>query len=204
MSPSWIDRLRTLLLPLVALLAGCVAGNPLGIPKEEWARLSPQQQYSARSKQAELDRQAKAERERAAARAEETRVRAEENRRRELAERRANARYGDIVQCVIEKGIARIGSGLRAVEPAGFSLLRGEEDAVAVASKDGRSGSLRAKYSKNGMIVRLCNDRHCTQFIATAREFHRGIERRLIIDSMLDVRLRCGFAPGAGMFFRGR
>ena len=177
-----------LLLVLTLLLAGCLVRHPLGIPDEEWKRLPPEQQMAARERQAELDRQAA-----------ERRARAEEQRRRELEERRANARYGDIVQCVVEEGVAKIGSSLREMEPIAFSLLRGEGETLAIRSIHGsKSGKLWAKFQDDGMTVKLCPlgswYPHCTRLIGTAGDFHRGIERRLIVDSMLDVRVRCGFA----------
>lgn len=178
-----------LLLVLTLLLAGCLVRHPLGIPDEEWKRLPPEQQMAARERQAELDRQAA-----------ERRARAEEERRRELEARRANARYGDVVQCVVEEGVAKIGSSLREVEPVAFSVLRGEGETLAIRSKHGgRRGSLWATFLEDGMSVKLCPlgswYSHCARLIGTAGDFRRGIERRLIVDSMLDLRVRCGFAP---------
>lgn len=90
-------------LAILAMLVAC-ATYPMGLTKEQWEMLSPEQQADYRAKQAEIDAQQRAERE---ARLQEQR-RVEEQRRREAEERLqaiyANPQYGDIIVVGIEGG----------------------------------------------------------------------------------------------------
>jgi len=103
-----------LLISLMVVLTACATYYPLGMSEAEWKRLTPEQQMSARMKQADLN-QANAER-----RAEQAAARRQKFAALEAAERRRieelyrSARYGDVLECVVEGGVADVRPGWRA------------------------------------------------------------------------------------------
>jgi len=137
-----IDRYSRTLQPFVTicsltilLLVGC-ATYPLDMTKEQWEALPPAQQAEARTKQAEIDAQKRAER---LARLEEER-RLREQQQREAEERlRAiyeNPRYGDIIIVQIEGGEIGMGENRYPYQPVRFELARGETKFIDFVRQD--------------------------------------------------------------------
>jgi len=205
-------RLRPPVLAAFLLLLGACADYPLGLDAAEWERLPPAQQLEARQAQAERDAAAAARR--AAAEAEARRLaeqRAEAERRR-VAALRAEARYGDIIQCVIEDAVADFRPGWRTIRPLGVSLVRGEtaELTLVAASRDhGRRLPLWATFSADGMTVVLCrhaparrglgggND--CHAMAGTAADYQTGLRRPVDMPEILRGAMRCAYAPAPDM-----
>lgn len=159
----------------------------------------------ARTKQAELS-QARAERhaERLAAkRRHQAKLDAEERRR--LERLYAGARYGDILKCVIEDGIADFQPGWRRYRPAPFTLARGEDKYVSFQGEGRKGGRFWSRYSPDGREVTICyrkgrKARGCATFSAMSRDYQMGIERALTIDNIFrNARLACAYRPGPGM-----
>ncbi|WP_417830925.1 hypothetical protein [Terasakiella sp.] len=169
------------------LLTGCLNSYPLGMSEEEWMRLSPDQQFQARSQQAEIDEQKRMERE----------ARAEAERLRQTMEEQAyqdridhnyrHARYGDVIQCVLEQSVIDFKPGWRDGEPVGFTLVRGEGKLIDIHSaRDQKTTSLWVGLDDNGMTLRLCrkeptghmgNNKSCTDIVGTTRQYHRGLRQ---------------------------
>jgi hypothetical protein len=113
---------------LILLLSGCTQSHPLGIPDEQWQKMTMDQQIEARQQQAELNR-AKAEQ-----RAEEARARAAEAEAKiaEREQRRQDARYRDRVQCVLTNGQVKLSRGWARIESLVLDLVRGYEEQYTV------------------------------------------------------------------------
>ncbi|MGL6355733.1 hypothetical protein ACSZMT_18810 [Aeromonas veronii] len=83
--------------PCALLLTAC-ASYPLGMSEAQWLALSPEQQYDAQLKQAELDRQREARR----LAEQQAREQALKEQQAQLELARENAKYGERVQCVLQ------------------------------------------------------------------------------------------------------
>lgn len=167
------------------LLTGCLNSYPLGMSEEEWVRLSPDQQFQARSQQARIDEQKRMERE----------ARAEAERLRQTMEEQAyqdridhsyrDARYGDVIQCVLEQSVIDFKPGWRDGEPVGFTLVRGEGKLIDIYSaRDQKTTSLWVGLDDNGMTLRLCrkeptghsrSNTSCVDIVATTHQYRRGL-----------------------------
>lgn len=139
-------------LAMLAVLtqAGCET-YPLGMSKDEWVLLSPQQQAEAQQKQEAID----AEQRRVAAEAEAARRQAAAaeaaQRQAELEHRYRHARFGDIVSVNIEGGTMKFAGKDRRYEPVAFDLIRGEAKEVVIERVDRRDVVAR-------VVVRLSED----------------------------------------------
>ncbi|MCC5854130.1 MAG: hypothetical protein JJU10_00420 [Idiomarina sp.] len=199
--------LRTLRATFIILcgigLSAC-SSNPLGMSDAEWERLSPEQQLEARARQAELDEAAADRR----ARIEQAKREEEARARAEYQQRRADARRGDIIQCVIEPAEGYLRSSWREAEPVAFELLRDYpiEFSVIEKTSSGRSNShvTGAAYF-DGQTVGICRSlgdaqqraQQCSRMIATTNEYFRGIRRTIEVDRVTRGELRCD-APRIG------
>lgn len=79
------------------LLTACIS-YPLGMSEAQWLALTPEQQYDAQLKQAELDRQREARR----LAEQQAREQALKEQQAQLELARENAKYGERVQCVLQ------------------------------------------------------------------------------------------------------
>ncbi len=188
------------LLGLVILLAGCATGHPLEIADADWERMSTEQRAEAYRKQADLDA-LEAER-----RAEEARAAREAQRRHRerLEQRRLNARFGDMLQCVLEDARVDLWGDWVDAEPLAFTLVRGETRAVALRDEKGRREiEAWTAFDRQGQTVSVCRHRyrdgrldHCLRMVGTFRDFSDGMARFLDGEDFLRGRLRCAFGPG--------
>lgn len=104
---------------IVALLLSACASYPLGMSEAQWLALTPEQQYDAQIKQAELDRQREARR----LAEQQAREQALKEQQAQLALARNNANYGERVQCVLQNSELYINKKWRASEPLALDLL---------------------------------------------------------------------------------
>ena len=187
MAPGF--RYLFLLLCSALLLSGCMSSYPLGMSKEEWVRLSPDQQLDARSRQAEMDQ---AERVR---RAEAARLAAEQQRLEQQAreERLRNAAPGDLVQCVLDDAEGYFAGDWRTVTPTGFTLVRGYSEAITLSEQDRSSRQVQVHASFDGTQVELCRPHRndCTRLAATQNQLQRGVSRPIQLDRVLRGHMYC-------------
>jgi hypothetical protein len=190
---------------MVFVLAAC-ASYPLGMSKEEWVLLTPEQQMEARMKQSDLNR-ANAERRAQQAAARRQRYAAiEAAERRRIEEIYRSARYGDVLECVVEGGFADFRPGRRSYRPVPFTLARGEVKSVSV-SAGGRNGKFWAQYSSDGLSMNLCyrdprrrGSRYCVSVNGQSREFSAGITRRMSVKKVFrDANVVCAHRPERNM-----
>ena len=171
------------------LLSACGPRYPLGIPEEQWTRMSLEQQNEARVQQAELDRsRAEARRKEAEARRAEAAARAAE-----LEHARATAAPGERVQCILQPAEIHYGDKWRPAEPLGLDLVAGIPLDFEVRTRASRYRTIEGRASFNGMEVRLCPryGDDCARFLATRGELRRGVSRRVRADDLLRGEMHC-------------
>jgi hypothetical protein len=139
-----------------ALLAGCTS-YPMGLKKEQWEALTPEQQADYRARQYAINEERRREVEER--RREQERAAAEQERmeRERLQAAYAQARYGDIVNVIIRGGTVSFAGKSRAYEPLSFDLIRGETRRVEF---------VRSEHSqvKTSIPVRLSEDGNAFYF----------------------------------------
>lgn len=190
-------RVKLSLILLMALgLAACGPSHPLGIADSEWQTMTSEQRMAAREKQVELDKV------RAQERAERARLRAEEEARQQalIEERRANAQYGERVQCVLTQAEARLSGSWRSIEQTGFDLVIGEVKPFTVQHvKDGRTRHSRTGYASfDGQTVSMClharnntSSSNCATLVATTSAYERGVREQVSSGDFVRGSLQC-------------
>ncbi len=178
----------SLLLVSISFITAC-ANYPLGMTEDEWNQLSPQQQLDARERQARLDQAEQAQRAKAARHRAEL-ERAEQQRYQEMM---ANARPGDIVQCVLQDGEGYYGGSWRAAESVGFSLLRDYTQTVSIAEQGRPTRSVATEMTYNGANIRVCrpNNRDCVNLAATQNQLRSGVSKSIQVNRAIRGTLYC-------------
>ena len=193
---------RPIMLAAAALILAACSTHPLGMSKEEWVLLTPEQQMAARMKQADLNR-AHAERRTEQAAARRQRFAAlEVAERRRIEELYRSTRYGDVLECVVEGGVADFRRGWRSYTPVPFTLARGEIKSVKFSGGD-RRGKFWAKYSADGLSMKLCygkpkgrGGRFCASINGQSQDFSSGINREVSIKKVFrNARVVCAHRP---------
>ncbi|MDA0577296.1 MAG: hypothetical protein O3B24_04265 [Verrucomicrobia bacterium] len=112
-------------------LAGCVTPYPMGLTADQWNSLPTEKQAELQSQQYAIDAQARQQRE--ARQMEQQRlaqaqaVAAAESARQAYV----NARYGDVVNVVVQGGSLQYSGKRYPYEPVSFDLVKGETKSVA-------------------------------------------------------------------------
>lgn len=198
-SGQWAIRISVFLL-LAATLA-CGPRHPLGIPDEQWQRMTQEEQIQARTSQAELDR-AIAEKRAAQAR---LRAAAAEARKAELEAMRQNAAFGDRVQCVLDKAQALVHREWHPINSMGVDLVRGFEESFTLEVASGRLARMPIEgFARfDGQSVTLCRfpaedafrKDYCARLVGTRRELQQGLHGFISAPEYLRGRLRCDLPP---------
>lgn len=150
----WVMRMFPIIMAglLVIVLNGC-ATYPLGLTKDQWNALPPDQQAEYQARQYEINEQRRQQQE------------ALNRQRREQAEADArakqdridriyqNAVYGDIVRVTIQGGLLQIYKDQYRYHPVSFELARGESKSIPFT----RTGRIAQTIS---FLVRLSEDGH--------------------------------------------
>lgn len=180
-----------------ALLAAFVLGGctiyPLGIPEDQWQRMTPEQQHEARMEQA---RQDEAARERYQLRQQQL-LEAQQRERDEREQRLRQAVPGDVVQCRLDGVQIKLGKKKwRAANPLAVELLQGETLVLVFERSDKTHQRRPATISFDRLSVSLCDAQRsdCTQLVATGRELQRGREVG-VSTKTLQARLKCQYPP---------
>lgn len=186
---------------MALLLAACQT-YPLGMSKAEWLRLTPEQQHEARMKQGEINKNRSQRRAHAAAA---RRAQAEAENRRIQAMYESD-RWGDVVECVVEGGMADFHPGWRRYKPTAFTLARGESKRITLRENGRKTGRFFASYSGNGTDLRICyrdprhGGRQCANVPVSRRGFSHGYARRITVRNVFrNAQLYCAYRPGEGM-----
>lgn len=185
------------LLPLAAalFLVGC-SMHPLGIDDEEWAVMSKAEQMRAYEQQAELDKvRAKAQ-----AEAQKAKADAEARKYEALAYMRKHARYGDIVQCVLDPVRLRDGKSWRELQGMAVDLVRGESVSLPLREDARRShGDLTFEFALSGLEVSVCESgygrRPCDRLLGTSRDFRHGVGTEILLNNRIQGELHCDLKP---------
>ena len=184
-------RFGLLLVLSMVVLVGC-SSNPLGMSDAEWEALTPQQQLVARTKQAELDEQARLRREQA-------RI-AKEAEQARLENLRHNAPRGEVVQCTLTNARARFAHNeWHPAQPMAVAIHRSEDRRQVSVAQEGRpSRNVSLHMGFDGMVVKVCRwyDRDCAVLAGTDRDYNRGHSGRIQVPDLVEGTLSCSF-PGA-------
>lgn len=184
---------------LLCFLTGCVATHPLHISDQDWQYMSSSDQFKAYEKQADIDRS------RSVLRAEEKRVEAALllKRQEQLMILKKNARYGDLVECILEPLEVRYSRKWKESRPVAFSLVRGEVKSLDFNDQKGRYRTTAwVKFHDEGQTISICQRQSqtsglsgCVDLLGTTKEYHRGISRKIQLDKFLRAGLRCDLQP---------
>jgi outer membrane murein-binding lipoprotein Lpp len=159
---------------LSALILGC-ATYPLGLSREQWDALSPEQQaeYQAKQYQIDAERRARAEEARQqAAEREAERVRLEAERLRQAY---ANAQYRDIVTVSVQGGFLSYAGKNYPYEPAAFDLIKGETKKVFFRGRGMQTVATEyaVRLSDDGNTV-FFDDESRSRAVLVNRDWERG------------------------------
>lgn len=186
---------------MTLLLAACQT-YPLGMSKAEWLRLTPEQQHEARMKQGEISK-ARSQRRAHAAAARRAQAEAENRRIQAMYD---SDRWGDVVECVVEGGMADFHPGWRRYKPTAFTLARGESKRITLRENGRKTGRFFASYSGSGTDLRICyrdprhGGRQCANVPVSRRGFSHGYARRITVRNVFqNAQLYCAYRPGEGM-----
>ena len=190
-------KITGLLLGLL-ILSGCLASHPLGIPPEDWEQMSVQERAEARAKQRHLD----AERRRELA------ERAERERQQELemAQRRADAAPGTLVQCTLTSSEIYRRGDWQGAQPSGIEVLRGETRDWVI-QEQGRPSSRRAvNIYFDGINVRVCNTNglNCDNLAASQRQLISGYTQTITINRQVRGSITCSLPHNPRLNHRRR
>lgn len=189
---------------IFGLLALAACSHPLDISDAEWANMTPQQRAIAERKQAQLDAEAERRAQPNYQQAERLIEIEEAARLHRVAERRQRGRLGDLIQCVVESGVARYPSGWRPTAEVGVQLARGEVRMVTLPRLHGDAlTAVWAAYDESGMTLRLCRSLprlappgDCAVMAATFRDLSQGMTWTVNLPGRLHAPVRCAFPPG--------
>lgn len=193
----WLNLFKTFLLSLlvVFLLTAC-ASYPLDMSEDQWLALTPEQQYDAQLKQAELDRQREARR----LAEQQKREQALRDQQAQLELARENAKYGERLQCVLQDSELYVSKKWRAGDPIALDLLVNQPaQPLKQSTVDGRNGFTH--YARfDGQILSLCRNENsrrqdCALMLGTFTDYHRGFQQTISQDKWLRGQMRCQFVP---------
>ena len=183
------------ILALALVLAGCLGrGYPMGMSEAEWKYLTPIQRAEARTEQAKLDAEEDARR-----------AAAEQRERDRIEKLYAEARPGDVIQCIIEGGAVRFGKKFGKSKPLGFRLARGEDKYLEIEPATGYGDrQLWAGFSLDGLGLDICpynpgsyGRSECESFVAIGRQLARGKDWPLEMEDLIKgAKLTCGLPLG--------
>lgn len=191
-----MTTIRTLVASLLLLtLTACQHYFPMGMNEAEWEDLTPLARAEMRAQQSVLDAAedaARAQRE------------AEEQAR--IDKLYASAVPGDVVQCVIDGGMAIFGDQTLAYRPFAFRLARGEEKYVEIQEElnNYNRRDVWVGFSRDGLAIDICPGNpgsylstSCFTAVAIAQDLARGKSWALDMENkFLGATLRCGFPYG--------
>lgn len=175
MMPSFVQACAVALTTLVVLAATGCATYPLGMSREQWEALPPEQQAEYQARQYEIDEQRRQEQ---AARAAEQRVAREAAARAEqerLAALYRDARFGDIVRVTIQGGLLNIYKNQYRYHPVSFELVRGETRFVSFTrtGQVAQSVDIPVRLSDDGNTL-FFDDDSSGQVVFTNYDWERG------------------------------
>ena len=107
-------------------VSGCAMPHPMGLTAEQWNALPPERQAELQAQQYAIDAEQRQQRE--AQRMEQERIAHEQAvaRAEQIRQAYANARYGDVVNVVVQGGFIEWNRKRDPYEPVSFDLVKGE------------------------------------------------------------------------------
>lgn len=179
---------------LLFTLAACQHYYPMGMNEHEWSNLTPVERAEMRVQQSILDAAedaARAERE------------AKEQAR--IDKLYADAKPGDVIQCVIEGGFGLFGEDALPYRPLAFRLARGENRYVEVQENPNSYNrhDVWVSFRRDGLALDVCPVRStghttdCFSAVAIAQDLAKGKSWQLDMETKFyGATLRCGLPLG--------
>lgn len=174
------------------VLSGCTL-YPLGIPEDQWLRMTPEQQHEARMEQARQDEAARVRYEARLQRQHEQ----EQKERSEREQRLRQAVPGDVLQCTLDGIQINLRKNKwRAANPVAVELLQGESMDIVLERSDKSYQQRAARIRFERLSVQWCDGggRDCAVLAATGRELQRGKQLKLDNRWLRGV-LKCQYPP---------
>lgn len=169
-------------------LTGCLASHPLGISSDVWETMTEEQRVEAYEKQSVIDEQRRQER-----------LAREERERQEalrMEKKRAEAGFGELVQCTLTGGQLHRRGDWRPAQSSGIEVLRGETRTWTLHEQDRPSSRRSVNIHFDGVNVQVCNTSgsNCDNLAASQRQMQRGATQRISVDRHIRGPLTCTLA----------
>ncbi|HMO52173.1 MAG TPA: hypothetical protein PKE26_12400 [Kiritimatiellia bacterium] len=159
---------------ILAVNIGC-ATYPMGLTRQQWEALPPEEQAAFQVRQYEIDEQRRREQADRQERIRQQQQADAQAQRDRVATLYRDARYGDIVRVTIEGGYLRIYKELYPYHPVAFDLARGEIRDIRF-TRSGRiaqSVSMPVRLSEDGNML-FFNDDRIGQVVFPQANWERG------------------------------
>lgn len=157
---------------LVALATSC-AMHPLGISDDTWNKMTPEQQAEAYQKQAEINAKQRAEQ-----------LAKEQEEGRKIAKIKANPKYGQYVQCVVDSASYKtFANGWNnTIENFSFDAIRDETTSTNITYLEQNNQFFKQNANLNitfdGTVIKVCDTNNfnnsCSTLTASLSRYHRG------------------------------
>ena len=139
----------------LCLLSGCALSHPMGLSTDQWNALPPEKQAELQAKQYEIDVAQRQQRE--AQRLEQERFAHEQAmaKAEQIRQAYANARYGDVVNVVVQGGSIAWNNKRYPYEPVSFDLVKGETKSVDFRGRGVQTIATRydVRFSDDGNTI---------------------------------------------------
>ena len=156
-------------------VSGCAMPHPMGLTAEQWNALPPERQAELQAQQYAIDAEQRQQRE--ARRMEQERIAHEQAmaRAEQIRQAYANARYGDVVNVVVQGGFIEWNRKRYPYEPVSFDLVKGEKKSVNFRGRGAQTiaTSYDVRLSDDGNTIYFDEDsRHRVVMVNT--DWERG------------------------------
>ena len=152
-----------MLIVATGLVVGCAMPHPMGLTNDQWNALPPEKQAELQAQQYAIDAEQRQQRE--AQRLEQQRFAHEQAmvKAEQIRQAYANARYGDVVNVVVQGGSISWNGRRYPYEPVSFDLVKGETKTVGFRGRGVQT--IATRYD-----IRLSDDGNTIFFDDSSRQ----------------------------------
>ncbi|ABK88978.1 hypothetical protein IBE20_04365 [Francisella tularensis subsp. novicida] len=167
---------KILILMIASLLVSSCTIHPLGIPDETWQKMTPQQQADAYQKQADIDAKQRAQE-----------LAYKQQQEQQIADIKANPRYGEYIQCVIDNGKyqAFINDWNNDIQAFSFDAIKDKTTTATLTYYRNNDkffkNSQKLYISFTGTQIKVCKAENsfsddCSVITATLPQYQKGVK----------------------------